>query len=84
MEPAGDRLWHSLDAVTAELVHGLLDSQGIPSVVVPHGFDGVTIGHTPRDVSVLVPKGSGPRARAALESAWGKAAVDRLDLQLER
>jgi hypothetical protein len=72
-------LWRSLDAVTGDLIVGVLTAHDIRSVCVPHGFDGVTIGHTPRDVYVVVPEGSEERARACLVAAWGERAVRELD-----
>ena len=69
----------AVDVLTAGLIRDLLTSVGIPSSVVARGFDGVTIGHTPRDHAVHVAAGRGPAAREILIEAWGRDAVLRLD-----
>lgn len=79
MGPEVEQLFCSIDPVTAELIRDVLQVRGMPCAVVARGFDGVTIGHTPRDNAVLVPRGSGAVSRELLVEAWGEDAVARLE-----
>jgi len=72
-------LWTGLDSVTAHLIVDSLGKAQIPASAVSRSFDGVTVGHLYRDMSVMVPKGYMAIARDHILAAWGKAAVDRLD-----
>lgn len=78
MDRSTDLVCTAVDALTAELIRDLLATAGVPSSVVARGFDGVTIGHTPRDHAVHVAAGVGPTAREILIQTWGRDAVQRL------